>query len=470
MEYKKIYFLALFFLLLNCVHADKGYEIKVQVAGIGDTTAILANHYGNRQYIQDSVQIDAEGQFIFKGDTALQKGMYMVVLPGQRYFELLVDENQHFGVQTKINDFVSAMQFENSPQNRVFYDYMQFVKSESQKRQPLIEKINAEDTPEEDVEKLERQINEINRRVEKYQDQIIEENPDYLFSKILLAQKDPGMPEPVYKEDGTQDNAMMYHLFKQKFWKNIDFSDDRLVRTPIFHNKLDQFFSRVVMQMPDSIIAEADRIMKKAEANREVYKYTLFYITTHFERSQIMGMDAVFVHMVENYYMKGKADWVSEEQLQKISERAMILKPLLLGKKAPDISVFKPDRSQTNLHSIDAKYTILYFWDPECGHCKKQTPKLKELYNSIRNEGIELEVFAVNTQGDDLREEWLNYIDENSIQWINAYDPYNRSGFRDKYDIFATPLMYLLDEDKKIIAKRIDAEQAEDILKRELGL
>ena len=33
-----------------------------------------------------------------------------------------------------------------------------------------------------------------------------------------------------------------------------------------------------------------------------------------------MGMDAVFVHMVENYYMTGEY-WVEEDQLKKIEER-----------------------------------------------------------------------------------------------------------------------------------------------------
>ena len=35
-----------------------------------------------------------------------------------------------------------------------------------------------------------------------------------------------------------------------------------------------------------------------------------------------MGMDVVFVHMVENYYMTGESYWVEEDQLKKIEERS----------------------------------------------------------------------------------------------------------------------------------------------------
>ncbi len=465
MNARKIFISSLIsFLFLSCVVAKKGYQIDVTVQGISDTTALLAYHFGNRQYIQDTVDVDQHGQFTFKGDEPLDRGMYMVVLPGQVYFEILVDDNQHFGIQTEMDNFVNTMQFTNSPDNEAFYGYMRFIRQQGETTNPLRAELQDETTTEQRREEIRAELAVVDERVKDEQNRIIEQFPDGLFAKILLAQQDPPMPDAPLKEDGTPDNEALYRIYLNNFWKNIDFADDRLLRTPIFHAKLNQYFTRVVMQIPDSIIAEADRLVEKSRAHPEVFKYTVFFITNTFERSQIMGMDAVFVHMVERYYMSGEADWVTPEQLERIAERAMALKPLLLGKIAPDITMFTPERRPLSLHDVDARFTVLYFWDSECGHCKRQTPKLKAMYERLNPQGVE--IFAANTEAD--RSKWISYIESNNLSWIHVNDPANQSGFRDKYDIWATPLIFLLDQDKRIIAKRITVEQTEEIINREM--
>lgn len=465
MSIKKLFFsLSISIFILSCAMADKGYQIDVKVEGLQDTTAFLAYHYGNRQYVKDTVQIDSQGHFTFQGPESLDRGIYMVVLPGQVYFEILVDDNQHFAIETINDDFVNSMKFSNSPDNATFYDYMRFIRTQGELSTPLRNEMQDASVGEARKEQIRQQLATIDERVKQEQTTIIGRSPQGLFSKILLAQQDPAMPPTQFKEDGTVDNDYMYQVYKNNFWNHIDFSDDRLIRTPIYHNKLNQFFTRVLIQYPDSIIAEADRLIEKARAHKEVFKYTVFFITNTFERSQIMGMDAVFVHMVEHYYMSGQVDWITEEQLQTISTRAMALKPLLLGQVAPDVRMTRPDGRQVNLHSVNAPLTILYFWDSECGHCKTNTPKLVKLYGKIKSNGVE--VFAVNTETE--TESWVNYINQNYPQWINVQDRTNSSGFRDKYDIWSTPLVFLLDKDKKILAKKVTIEQLEEIINFEL--
>lgn len=450
--------------IISCVFADKGHHIKVRVDGVQDTTALLAYHFGNRQYIQDTVDIDSQGRFAFTGEERLDPGMYMIVMPGQVYFEVIVDKDQYFSVETKMDDFVNSMKFTDSPVNEAFYGYMRFLGTKNERSSPLRAVMQNPDATEQERSRAREELDQIDKLVKAEQQRIINEVEGSLFASILLAQQESPMPEAPLREDGTPDNAFMYRTFLDNFWKNVDFSDDRLLRTPIFHAKLDQYFSRLVIQMPDSIIAEADRIVDRARAHPEVFKYTVFYITNTFERSQIMGMDAVFVHMVENYYMTGEADWVTSEQLERITERAMALKPILIGKIAPDITMFLPDRSTLRLHEVEAGFTVLYFWDSECGHCKRQTPLLKEFYERMNPRGVE--IFAVNTEAD--RDKWLEYVNKNELSWIQVNDPANRSGFRDKYDIWATPLLFLLDKKKQIIAKRLTVEQLEEIINHEL--
>ena len=89
-----------------------------------------------------------------------------------------------------------------------------------------------------------------------------------------------------------------------------------------------------------------------------------------------------------------------------------------------------------------------------------------ELEKEYRDKGVK--IFAVCTEVN--KDPWTEFIKKyHTEQFINVIDPYNYSKFRDKYDIYSTPTVYLLDKDKKIIAKRLDLEQLKELLNRHLN-
>ena len=125
------------------------------------------------------------------------------------------------------------------------------------------------------------------------------------------------------------------------------------------------------------------------------------------------------------------------------------------------------------LQSIVADYTLLVFYGPTCGHCKKEIPKIKNTIDSLINLKYNIETFAVATEFD--KKEWANFIkNQKTESWINVADishdsdnnPLASSDWRDKYDIYSTPVIYLLDKDKKILAKRINYTQLAEIITR----
>ncbi len=422
--------------LFACTYAETGYRIQVKVDGLQDTVSYLAYHFGDRQFLKDTVRVDAFGNFVFEGEERLEPGIYLVVLPGQRYFEIIVDKNQHFSVYTTAANPGEDIRFENSPDNTAFYEH---------------------------IKKLQN-ANEAEAR--KLQDEYIKKFPNGLFSMILLAQRGPEMPEtPLGREDDQAQAAANYFRFRNAFWNNVDFSDDRILRSPVYHGMLSRYFNQVLVQIPDTIISEADRLLNKSMAHPEMFRYTLWFLANNAERSNIMGMDAVFVHLADQYYMKGKAHWMTQEGLDRISERAEKLRPLLIGSIAPDIRVFLPDGSTVSLHDTDARYLILYFWDSECSFCKEETPALKSVYEQFRDQQVK--VFAMNTEAN--RNSWLSAINRYGLGWINVNDAENRSGYREKYDIYSIPVIYLLNSKKEIIAKHIGARQVGDFLRHELS-
>ncbi|HVA97314.1 MAG TPA: TlpA disulfide reductase family protein, partial [Bacteroidia bacterium] len=205
----------------------------------------------------------------------------------------------------------------------------------------------------------------------------------------------------------------------------------------------------------------ADYLSEKARANKEMFKFVVNYITSTYETSNIMGMDAIFVHMVQKYYATGQAFWIDSTQLYRITERAKTLAPILIGKKAPELILSDTSGYIIPLDSVKAKFTIVYFWDYDCGFCKKVTPKLLAWYQKAKSKNIK--VYAVQTN--DGIAPWKKYIDENKLNWINVSDKYHQSGLHQTYDVYSTPVIYLLDENKIIVAKRLDVQQLNDLLK-----
>jgi peroxiredoxin len=461
--FRKALFICLgaFILQSATAQAQPGYDIKIKVRGVSDSLCYLANYFGEKQYIRDSSKADKEGNFSFKGATALEGGIYMIVVPGRRYFEILVDRQQHFSIETDDNNLVEALKVKGSPDNEAFYTYLRFIGQKSKEIEPLRAEYDAVKNDPVKAEEVKKKMMVIDSAVFKFREQFMIDNKDVFISKVFKASEDVKAPEAPLKADGTRDSLYVFYYYKQHFFDNIDLQDDRLLRTPVFHPKLETYMTKMTIQIADSINKEADWLIAQLKPGSEMFKYVVWWITNHYETAKIMGLDAVFVHMVDNYYTKEKAFWVDDTQLYKIQDRAKILKPLLLGTKCKNLVLTDSLGKQHSLYDVKAKYTVLYFWDPDCGHCQTATPHLKEVYDKYRAKG--LKVYAVCTEVE--MDKWKKFIKEKNLDWINVADPQIRNNFRHDFDITTTPQIFLLDEDKIIRAKKIEVDVLDDILK-----
>lgn len=442
-------------------NSKDAYSIKFKIKGLAkDSVCLLANYYGEKQYIQDSAKSDANGNLIFTGKEKLKGGIYLVVLPGKKFFDLLVDQSQDFTMETDTADYVKNMKIKGSEDNKQFYEYLNFIANKQKEVEPVRELMKKTKNNKDSTKLLSDKLNKIDKEVKGYKLGFIKDHPKTLLAKIFGAMQEPEVPEAPKLANGRTDSTFAWRFTKAHYWDNYDFSDERLLRTPLLYNKMKNYMENMTYQIPDSLNSAADYIIEKARANKEVFKYVVYWITYTYETSQIMGMDAVFVHMAEKYYMTKQAFWVDSTQLAKISQRGMTLKPLLIGKYTPNLTMKDSNLKDVTLYDVKAKFTILYFWDYGCSHCKKVTPKLAEWYHKTKAKGVE--VYAVGTEAD--AKEWKKYIIENKLDWINVYDPYYQTGFKKTYDIYSTPVMYVLDENKKIIAKRLDVEQLDGLI------
>lgn len=459
------------FLLLSTI--TFAHNITIKINGAPKTKFYLGYYYGDKQYIRDSATTDAKGVVVFKGNETLEGGVYLIASADKSLlFDFVVTE-QTFSLETDTSDYTGKMKVKGSPENEVFFAYSKFASGLSREASVVEKRVKAakekDDTAAvreamDDMDKIEKRLND-------YRDNVVKQHPTFLLAKIFSMMSEVDIPESPILPNGRKDSSFQYYYFREHYFDKTDLNDNRLVYTPVFHNKMETYMTKVVVQIPDSISLAADNLIARAKKSREISKWCIYWITNHYETSQFMGMDAVFVHMVEKYYNDTQATfWVDDALRYKIVDRADILKNTLIGNAAANLTMPDTSGRYQSLYNIKAKYTFVLFWDATCGRCKEEIPKLKELYEKLNSKPAAIpglknfEVYAVSLTAD--AEEWRTYVKKNELKWINVSDLKHETNFRRMYDVYSTPVVYLLDKDKKIVVKRLTVEQVEDYISK----
>lgn len=444
--------------LLSCAQKTEFYEITIQANGLQDSVIYLGYHFGDKQYIKDTLTLDAKGYGVFRGNEKLPQGIYLVVLPGRKYFELLLGEDQVFSVSFSWNDYYNTMKFKGSDENDAFIVYQKKWVSMQEKAGNIVRRIQLNKQNSDSVRILSAAQKKQEEEMKAYLRKVIADNGNNLLATLVKAILPVEIPEfKIPEETGNPDSLrwiLSYNYNKDHFFDNIDLTDERYLRTPLLHARLYNFFKNVVIQSPDSINREIDRIISKCSSNYKVFQYVSVFLFNNFRESEIMGHDAVLLKIADDIYLSGKADWVSEDFLSDLRKQTDLIRPNLIGNKAHDLVMDSYKGIYVSLYDIEKDFIIIYFWEPDCGHCKEATPKLKAFYETQANEN--LEVFAVCTTSD--RAKWAKYIEENNLNWINGWDPERKTRYDFYYNVQSTPLIYILDRNKTIIAKKISID------------
>lgn len=447
--------LSLILLLAPSLAFPQGYKIEAIVHNSTDTIAYLGHHFATQRYLDDTVKV-INGKAVFKGSKNLTEGIYFYYTP-THYFEFLI-EDQHFTLETTAPEFAKSMSVKNSKINDGFYSLQRFTSEMKEKNKFLRTRYDSVENQEE-KDKIKVQLADLNNEVESFQNNLKKKYAGTFFARLITLMQSPKVPEI---PEGTENPQLFkYEYYKNNFWNGIDIADPGLLRTPLLNAKIKDFLDNVIIQQSDSVIKEVDMLINKAEKSKEAYRFLLITLINKYESSPVMDFDKVFVHLIETYYLTGKADeWTNQETLDKLKKRVSMIKPNFLGNYAPRLVLWDTLGTEINVRDIDAEFTVLYFYDPDCGHCKKKTPVLYEAYPELAAKGVE--ILAICTATDEKK--WKDFIIKNDLGWINLADLESRTNIRYYYDIRSTPTVYILDKDKKILLKKIDALDVPDVI------
>jgi thiol-disulfide isomerase/thioredoxin len=478
---KKFIFTALSLLSLTAAYAQQ-YEIRVKMEGVRDSDIFLGYSYEDKRYVVDTATPDKNGNAVFSKNKKLERGVYFITTPERSYFELLIGDNQKFSVSTDRKNLFDKLEFKGSPENQQFLDYQKYLRDMQREANAVRQRQKSNEEGKKDSTAIyQKQLEAIDSTVNAYIKNLIARNENNFLGTLLKALQPAEIPEFDIPESVVNKDSVRqvrdYEYRRAHYLDVFNFSDNGLIRTPFFKSRLDYFFQKMIVLSSDTIIKYADMVIERSRTNNEMFHYVTEYFFQYYQKSEIVGHDAIIVHLADKYYLSGLAHWANDEYKGKIKERVDKIRPNLIGAIAPELLLQTHENTYVSLRKTPADFTVLAFWEPSCGHCKKEIPQLWELYQKLRDRGVV--VFAVYTQYK--RAEWDTYLEEHPYDWGNAWDGIEGNDeqgkpttfslgteFRSLYDVYSTPTLYLLDKNKKILAKRISVETLEKILEEEM--
>ncbi|MCF8322271.1 MAG: DUF5106 domain-containing protein [Flavobacterium sp.] len=493
---RKLIFILFLGLFSICATAQSGYNITVNLKNCTDSIAYLTFYQFDKTYIKDSCVNIKNGRINFKGKTKLDKGIYSLI--GQQkslYFDFFIDdETQKLEMESDASlGIAKNIVATSSNHENDFFNYVKFIGKQNDDLEAV--KQSSKGLPKNDsIAAVTAKQRILDKLIQEYEENFLVQKQGKYIADVLNLKSEKVLKEIPKASNGRPDSLMVYQYYKKHYWDNVNFKDDGTMRNPFFYRKLNRYFDDLVVRHPDSVAVEIDRMMDKTQPETLIGKLLLAHFTYNYQTSKIMGFDKVFIHIVDKYFKTGKANLVYDEEVVKqIIKQGDKIRPLLVGKKAPDLTMINAiDRdviakmgfekaktseevtklfydNQTklnsmfnNLYNLKADYLILAFWDVDCSHCKVEIPKLLEEYHKLKNENKDIKVYCVYTQNDG--EKYLKYINDNKLDWINVYDGVHYNNVIEKYDVYSTPVIYVLDRNKIIKAKKIGVEQVSEIV------
>jgi len=459
-------------------------SISLTISGAENDTVHLAYYLGNKLYYRDTTMTDAKGRGMFSTTKDMPGGVYAIVVDNAKYFEVVVNEPVIEMHSTKA-DMTGSVSVKKSDENTVFYEYINFLGKKRTEANEINKQIKAAT---DDLRKfrLETDLKMIDKDVKAYQAELITQNKGQLFVADLVQMSLAVDLEQPQKPDGTLDSSAAYYQYRDHYWDNFTLTDPKIVGTPVFHNKLEEYVSKTLPQIPDTITKHVDKLIAQVgKDNYPAFKYIVHHVTHTYESSEVMGMDAVFAHMGRTYYCPDKhgdtrVDWMSAEKLGQLCERVTKLEPLLIGKNAPYLKL--PDTTEQNwisYNDMQEDYVVIVFWDPHCGACKKEMPAIRDAYeNELKD--LNVGVYAVAKAIEEREfKDWKQFIIDEKLDWVNVgltaniypdakanphkyipkYTTLESLNYSDTWDVFSTPKLFVVDKERKIVAKQLAAEQ-----------
>ncbi len=445
------------------------YSIKIDAPQLSLQKIFLGQYYMGKLYVQDSLQLNKKGKGEFTADKKLQQGMYVLYRPTGQYADLLMGNDQSFTLKVDTIDMRKNLQVQGSAQTADFQQYAVYLAQKQECMTKLSERYKEASEAEQAV--IKDSMAWLSDEVKHRQDSLITAYPDGMMSIFLKGLRTPDLPEwtdsLLCNNVDSCKRMHRYLFYKDHYLDNINLSDVRSFRTSFINTTMDTYLNKVLVQINDSIIPSALEMVERSRGNDTTFQIVANYVLNYAVKSKIMGMDNLMVEMGKKYYLSGLATWADSTLKANLTNEIHKIERSLIGMQAHNIPLATVDGKYRYLYDMGGEQlTVLYFYEPSCGHCRKTTPVLAEFAKKYKDDP-RIKIIAVYMLEDE--KEWQDFVQKHDMSaLVNVWDPQRGSNYWYWYDTSTTPMMYVMDSEHRLFAKKIDVETLEKIAQYEL--
>ncbi|MCK9423389.1 MAG: redoxin domain-containing protein [Bacteroidales bacterium] len=415
----------------------------------------LFSLYGEKTTRIDSTLTDSAGHFRFVMSKRCQPGMYRIQWGKEERIDLIWNHGdvRFFTVKNYPGDSLKIL---SSIENKINQEYSTLDRINQAKLQLLIPVVDYYPVRDRFYSNVTQEMEGIQRKQQVYLDSLVSLYPNAYAVRLARVYQTPFIPATLDK-----DERITY--LKQHYFDKVDFSDTTLLHSTVFANKAISYLSlysnnRMQQKELEAEFIKAVTIMlSAASVNPEIFKYLLDYLVSGFDKYHF---DEVITYIADNF----QDPFACEDQTRKtaLQKKLDTFKKLSAGNVAPPLEVPDTRGKTVKLSDINSEYTLLVFWSTQCPHCTAMIPRLKEIYDKQKPKRFEVIALSIDTS----RAAWTGFLKEHKLNWINASE---LKGFASKscddYNIYATPTLFLLDREKKIISKPVSLREMEQTLR-----
>ncbi len=432
------YFVAISFVLI-CTSFSSAQEIFIKAANSNGKAALFSLS-GEKSAFIDSLSASNQTTYQFNLSNN-HSGFYRLVFYNKKWLDFVYDMH-NIEIETNADNTLEHTGIIQSEENKIYYDFIKLNKNYKTKTE-LLQLIIAR-YPEADnyYQTTKEKLNQIQEEYLYFVNVTAQINPNSFIARYVRTAQ-----LPVISPEILSDQYVNY--LKSHALNNINFSDDGLIYSDAFTNKAIEYLSYYRNpQLPMGLLEKefqiaVDSILNKAKTNEIVYKHIVEYLLDGFKK---FGFDNVINYIIDNYVISDEI--CLDEKLETALERRILQNKLFKpGFIVPDIEMNDDAGSMVKLSEITAEKTLIIFYASWCPHCKDVLPQIYDLYKNQKEKTFEVIAISIDTSKTD----WLNLVKTNKLDWLNVSDLKGWEGEAAKdYFIYATPTLFLLDDNKNL--------------------
>lgn len=449
---KKWILLTLLILIIDTVLPQ---SFSIIVNNLDDVKSALSSLQGEKLAFVDSIYSSKKGEFYFLLKDK-HPGFYRLQFSKNKSLDFLFD-NEDVEIETDANNIIDSLRVIKSESNKIYYEFVKLNRSYKTKTE-LLQLILARYPKDDDYYQTTKA-------------KLIQIQEDYLNFVNVTAQVNPksfiaryvrSAQLPVVDSEIPYDKQLV--SLKSHALDNVNFYDVDFIYSDAFTNKTIEYLTYYRNpQLPLELLEKefnsaVDTILNKAKVNSVVYQHIVEYLLDGFKK---FGFDNVLNYIVENYVIKD--DLCLDQKLTAaLDKRIEQSKRFKIGSVVPNIIVQEARGKRIELNMLIAEKTLIIFYASWCPHCQTLVPQVYKVYKEQREKKFEVLAISIDSS----KTEWQNFIKNKGLdEWMNVCDLQGWDGKAAiDYFIYATPTMFLVDKQLKLIQLPKTFDEIKNIL------